>query len=75
MIDIVELKADIRSEGGSYWAEISELPGCFAAGDSLDELFESLREGVRVYLSDDQMAVSSDGLQVVSAVLSDAAHV
>jgi predicted RNase H-like HicB family nuclease len=33
-----------------YWAEVPELPGCFAVGDTLDELSESLREAVALYL-------------------------
>jgi predicted RNase H-like HicB family nuclease len=38
---------------GSYWADVPELPGCFASGDTLDELFESLQEGVALYLADE----------------------
>lgn len=72
MIDAVELKANIHREDGSYWADVSELPGCFASGDSLDELLKSLIEGVQLYLGEDQAA--ADGLQLVSAVLSDAVH-
>jgi predicted RNase H-like HicB family nuclease len=48
----VELTANIHLEDGSYWADVPELPGCFASGDTLDELFDSLREGIRLYLSD-----------------------
>lgn len=68
----MELKANIHREDGSYWADVSELPGCFASGDSLDELIEALLEGVQLYLGEDQAA--TDGLQLVSAVLSDAVH-
>ena len=49
----MELTAHVHSEGGSYWADVRELPGCFASGDTLDELFESLQEGVALYLADD----------------------
>jgi predicted RNase H-like HicB family nuclease len=49
----MELTAAIHHDDGSYWAEVPELPGCFAAGDSLDELFESLHEGIRLYLADE----------------------
>jgi predicted RNase H-like HicB family nuclease len=49
----VEYTAQIHLEDDTYWADIPELPGCFASGDTLDELFESLREGVAVYLTDD----------------------
>jgi hypothetical protein len=30
----MELTARIQIEEGSYWADISELPGCFASGDT-----------------------------------------
>jgi predicted RNase H-like HicB family nuclease len=49
----VELTAHVHSEEGSYWADVRELSGCFASGDTLDELFESLQEGVALYLADD----------------------
>ncbi len=42
----MELTANIHLEDGSYWADVPELPGCFAAGDTLDELVNSLREGM-----------------------------
>lgn len=35
-----------------YEAAIKELPGCFAAGWTLDELYESLEEGIGLYLSE-----------------------
>ena len=62
----MELTANIHLEEGSYWADVPELPGCFASGDTLDELFDSLREGVRLYLDD-----APQQFQVRSAVLSD----
>ena len=40
----MELTARIHIEEGSYWADVPELPGCFASGDTLDELFESLKD-------------------------------
>lgn len=49
----MELTARIHVEGGSYWADVPELPGCFAAGDTLDELFKALQEGVALHLADE----------------------
>jgi predicted RNase H-like HicB family nuclease len=46
-----ELSAQIHEEDGSYWAEVSELPGCFASGDSIPELIEALQEAVALYLA------------------------
>jgi len=49
----MELTARIHIEEGSCWADVSELPGCFASGDTLDELFESLQEGIALYIADE----------------------
>lgn len=65
----MELTACIHIEDGSYWADIPELPGCFASGDTLDELFESLREGIAIYLADDEEQSAS--LKVATATLTD----
>jgi predicted RNase H-like HicB family nuclease len=66
----MEITANIHLEDGAYWADVPALPGCFAAGESLDELFDSLREGIELYLKDDPSPPSRP-LQVTSAVLSD----
>ena len=71
----MELKVNVHLEDGSYWADVPELPGCFASGDSLDELVESLREGIDLYLSEDQSGGargSTRPLRMTAAVLSDA---
>lgn len=47
-----EYIARVHEEDGLLWAEVLDLPGCFASGDSLDELRESLEEAVVLYLSD-----------------------
>lgn len=48
----------VHHEDGSYWAEVKELPGCFAAGDTLDELWEGLTEAIGMYLSTPESQVS-----------------
>jgi predicted RNase H-like HicB family nuclease len=45
------LRVDVHHEEGSYWAEVRELPGCFAAGHSIAELIDSVEEGVALYLA------------------------
>jgi predicted RNase H-like HicB family nuclease len=64
----MELTARIHIEEGSYWADIPELPGCFASGDTLDELFESLREGVALHSAEHKQGGS---LHVATATLTD----
>ena len=49
----VHITASIRFEGDHYWAEVQELPGCFATGDTLDELRDALEEAIAIYLTDD----------------------
>lgn len=49
---------EIHHEDGSYWAEVSELPGCFAAGDTLDELSLSAVESITLYLMEDSRPLS-----------------
>ena len=46
----MELHAVIHEEDGSYWAEVKELPGCFASGQSLDEVKEALVEAIGLVL-------------------------
>jgi predicted RNase H-like HicB family nuclease len=48
----MEYTARIHHEDGSYWAEVPELPGVFASGDTVDELLDGLKEAVALYLGD-----------------------
>ncbi len=50
----MEYTATIHHEDGSYWAEIPDLPGVFASGDTVDELLEGLKEAVGLYLGDSE---------------------
>jgi predicted RNase H-like HicB family nuclease len=50
----MDLTALIHAEDGCYWAEVKDLPGCFASVETLDELFEALREGISLCLDEDQ---------------------
>jgi predicted RNase H-like HicB family nuclease len=50
----MDLTALIHTEGDGYWAEVQELPGCFATGDTVDELLEALREGISLCLDEGQ---------------------
>jgi predicted RNase H-like HicB family nuclease len=36
----------LHVEDGAFWATVDEYPGVFAAGDTLEELRESLEEGL-----------------------------
>ena len=54
----MEYTARIHHEDGTYWAEVPQLPGVFASGDTLDELLEGLQEAVALYLGDGEHAAS-----------------
>jgi predicted RNase H-like HicB family nuclease len=66
----VELTVVVRKEGPSYWAEIEQLPGCFASGGTLDELGDALKEAVRLYLDDETAELSHGQLRVGELVVS-----
>ena len=36
---------------GGFWAEVKELPGCFASGESLDELDGDVRDAIEAYIA------------------------
>jgi predicted RNase H-like HicB family nuclease len=50
-MDQRRLHVEVHHEDGSYWAEVRELPGCFASGDTVAELIESVEEAVALYLA------------------------
>lgn len=47
----------VHEDDDSYWAEVKELPGCFASGDSIEELWANLAEAMGLYLSSDTVRV------------------
>lgn len=51
MAETQHLHVDVRFEDGSMWATVDEMPGVFATGDDLDELRESLEEGIALMLA------------------------
>ncbi len=49
----MEPHVKLHAEEGTLWAEVQELPGCFATGDTLEELAESLNEALALGLLGD----------------------
>jgi predicted RNase H-like HicB family nuclease len=45
------LHVSVRLEDDVYWATVEEFPGVFATGDTLEELRESLEEGIALILA------------------------
>jgi predicted RNase H-like HicB family nuclease len=54
----MEYAARIHHEDGTYWAEVPELPGVFASGDTVDELLDGLKEAVALYLGDGESSAT-----------------
>ena len=63
MSAIKDLHVKVRHEGDSLWASVDEFPGVFATGDNLDELRESLEEGISLVLELPDGAVPTVTLQ------------
>lgn len=56
---VVTYTLEVHHEGkNGFWAEVKELPGCFASGHTLEELYDSLEEAVGLYLSSDKATVT-----------------
>ena len=47
---LLQVPVTYHNEGGSWWAESHLMPGYTAAGDSLEEVRELVRDGIPFYL-------------------------
>lgn len=65
----MDLEVQVRKEGPGYWADVVELPGCFASGDSLEELHEALGEAIGLYLWDRPADLGGQKLRVGRTVV------
>jgi predicted RNase H-like HicB family nuclease len=66
----MEFHAIIHEEDDSYWAEVQELPGCFASGQDLDELKDALLEAIRMcWTAEDARREEAKSLHVGSMVV------
>lgn len=65
-----QLSVVIHYEDGGIWAEIPELPGCFASGRTLAELTDAVEEAVGLYLAteDRPAAVRMTSATLIAAV-------
>lgn len=48
----LKLNIVVHDEDGALWATVQEMPGVFATGDTMDELRESLQEGISLRLAE-----------------------
>lgn len=47
----LEYRVIVHEENGGFWAEVAEIPGCFASGDTMDELRDALEEAMSMCLT------------------------
>jgi len=64
----MEFHVLIREEEGSYWAEVKELPGCFASGRDLEELKEAVIEAISLYLADNDEPAKAEAARASAHV-------
>ena len=57
----------VHQEDDTLWAEVEELPGCFATGRDLAELEEALVEAITLYQQDTDAAPVRHGRLTVVA--------
>lgn len=57
----------VHQEDDTLWAEVEELPGCFATGRDLDELEEALVEAITLYQQDTDAVPARHGRLTVAA--------
>jgi predicted RNase H-like HicB family nuclease len=61
-----------HAEEGGYWAEVPALPGCFAQGDTLEEVIADMQEAIESHIE----ALRDDGQSIpIDDVLPDMAIV
>jgi predicted RNase H-like HicB family nuclease len=53
-----EYRVLVHEEDGAYWAQVDDLPGCFASGHDLEQLREAVIEAITLYLAGDRPAGS-----------------
>lgn len=67
MSDVRVLNLTVHFEEDQIWAEVDDLPGCFAAGRNMEELQEALAEAIGFYLTEGEKPASVSELQVEPA--------
>lgn len=68
-----QLHVSVRHEDDAFWATVDEFPGVLATGDSLNELRESLQEGIALILArpgEEPPAVTLGALHLEPAAMS-----
>ncbi len=49
-----------KSNDGSIWARVPDLPGCFSCGDNISETRNNIKEAIEVHIE----AMKAEGIAV-----------
>jgi len=63
----------VHYEEGSYWAQVTEWPSCFATGETLSQLTEALEEAVALIVTPEDEEPAAIQLRVLQMELTLAA--
>jgi len=63
------LNVRVNYEGGMYWAQVTEWPGCFASGETLEELTEALEEAITLYTTPEDQEPGDVALHIEEMTL------
>lgn len=58
-------RVTVHREDGHFWAEVHDMPGAFASGDTMEELIEALTESIAMYLSSKNVEVTIRNLRLI----------
>lgn len=64
MGEVRKFLVEVHKDENGYWAEVADLPGCFAAGRDVPELFEALGEAIGLYLTSEAATVTVEQVDV-----------
>lgn len=63
-VDERSLHIEIHREDEMFWARVKEWPGCYASGETLDELIEAVEEAIAMFVTPDEEQIVSLELKI-----------
>lgn len=63
----ISLIVDVHdTEGGGYWGEVRQLPGCIAQADSLEQLKTSITRAIADWLAEPGVQTEADSRELAA---------
>lgn len=63
------LHIEVHREDGMFWSQVTEWPGCFATGATLQELMEAIEDNLALYITPDGQDLAHIKLRADGIVL------